>query len=97
MHNYRHIPADYTVLDAISIDIDWNKFLVSAGLDEISSEKDNKRKVDAKPTQEQRKKVPDEDEDYKPKLTPGCQPIIPPFIFSFCLTPDFVLFFSLCQ
>lgn len=48
-----------------------------AGLDTIWSEKDTERKASAKATQDtekekiQRKLPTDDDDDYKPKLTPG--------------------------
>lgn len=64
----------------IGIEIEFSAadtFLFSVGLDEISSEKETlekQRKAAAKATEELRKKLPDEDEDYEPKLTPGLSP-----------------------
>ena len=65
--------------------------LFSLGLDEIISEKESlsrQRKAAAKATEEQKKQLTDKDEDYEPKLTPGCHPVLPPNIFSFCLITD---------
>lgn len=60
-------------------------FMFSLGLDEITSEKEEsalsrQRKAATKATEELRKKPTDEDEDedYEPKLNPGCHPVIPP-------------------
>lgn len=65
--------------------------LFSLGLDEITSERESlskQRKAAAKATEEQKKQLTDEDEDYEPKLTPGCHPVLLPYIFSFCLITD---------
>lgn len=43
----------------------------SAGLDEISSEKDAHGKAATKASEDSRKTLADNDDDYEPKLTPG--------------------------
>lgn len=75
------------------------KVLFSLGLDEITSEKDSlassrQRNAAAKATEEPRRKRTDQDEDYKPKLTPGCHPFIDLGVSAFCLSTfnvDFLL------
>lgn len=54
-----------------------DKFLLSLGLDEISSERETiSRQRTAAAKVESRKNLVDNDEDYEPKLTEGCHTII---------------------
>lgn len=49
------------------------------GLEEISAEKESvstQRKAAAKAAEESRKTLKEEDEDYEPKMTPGCLPTL---------------------
>ena len=59
--------------------------LFSLGLDEIISEKESpalsrQRKATTKGAED--KKLTDEDEDYEPKLTPGCYPSLNTYFLS---------------
>ncbi|TKS90765.1 putative polypeptide N-acetylgalactosaminyltransferase 8 [Collichthys lucidus] len=60
------------------------------GLDEITSEKDSlaSSRQRNQATEEPRRKFTDQDEDYKPKLTPGCHPFIDLEVLSFCLDSE---------
>lgn len=75
--------------------------MFSLGLDKISSETETlaqtkQRNAAPKATGEPRKKLTDEDEDYEPKLTPGCPSAVLPSTVCFCAITGNLCYFPPC-
>lgn len=75
--------------------------MFSLGLDKISSETETlaltkQRNAAPKATGEPRKKLMDEDEDYEPKLTPGCPSAVLTSTVCFCAITGNLCYFPPC-